>query len=317
MSHVDLSFVMPVYFNEGSLWASTRGLLDEVVARHPELRFEFVFVDDGSRDGSLAELRAIQAEYPELVTIVALTRNFGQPAARLAGLRQARGELIVSMSADGQDPPGLVNDMIAAHRDQGHEIVACMRQGRDESAFRVWTSRVFYVAMRWLSFPNMPDGGFDYVLLTRRVLEYVLSLDDATPFFQGQLLWSGYATHFIPYHRLARRVGRSRWTFGKKLTLLMDAVLGYSFFPIRMIAVFGVVSAVLGFITAAALVFRYVVLGSEVEGWTTIVALMLLTSGAQLLMLGVLGEYQWRALAQVRIRPMYLVREVSLAKETA
>ena len=304
---VGLSVVIPVYFNEGSLWNTTKELQAEVFDRHPELTPELVFVDDGSGDGSLAELLAIRDAHPNLVRILKLTRNFGQPSARLAGLRACRGELIVSMSADGQDPASLVHQMIEAHRDNGVQIVVCTREGRDESAYRVWTSAVFYALMRRLSFPNMPSGGFDYVLLTRRVLNVVLDNQDATPFFQGQLLWTGFPVQFIPYRRRARQVGRSRWTFGKKLTLLIDAVLGYSFAPIRLISAVGLAFGAAGALVALGLVVRYLLFGSEVQGWSTLVVLMLLIGGLQTSMLGMIGECLWRALAQGRDRAPYVI----------
>lgn len=307
---IGLSVVIPVYFNEGSLRPLTTELMSNVFAEFPELTPEIVFVDDGSGDGSLAELQELQRAYPSIVRVIKLTRNFGQPAARLAGLRHARGELVVSMSADGQDPTELVARMIREREAKAADIVVCTRSGRDESRFRIWTSWVFFYAMRRLSFPNMPSGGFDYVLLTRRVLDVVLANQDASPFFQGQLLWTGFPVLFIPYQRRARISGTSRWTLGKKITLLIDAVLGYSFAPIRGISFLGGALAVLGFVAAGAQGVRYAMLGSDVPGWTTLVVLILLMGGMQMLMLGVIGEYVWRALAQSRSRDLYVVDQV-------
>ena len=167
------------------------------------------FVDDGSGDGSLGELLRLRQENPALVRVVQLTRNFGQVAAMYAGFSVARGGCVLPISADGQDPVDLMNEMLAAHFEEGYEVVACQRMGRDESFFRVATSRFFYALMRKLCFPNMPGGGFDYVLLGRRAKDLILRSRESHPFFQGQVLWPGYRTKFLSYRRRAREHGKS------------------------------------------------------------------------------------------------------------
>lgn len=307
---VRCSVVVPVYFNEGSLVTTMASLENDAIRNHPELAWEVIFVDDGSGDGSLKELLTIREKSPRLVKVIKLTRNFGQPSARLAGLTYASGQCVVTMSADGQDPAALINKMLQAHFEEGYEIVVCTRQGRDESMFRVLTSRVFYRLMRSLSFDNMPVGGFDFVLLGRRALEVLLRNQDAYPFFQGQLLWTGFRTKFIEYRRQERKVGRSRWTFGKKVTLLIDGVMNYSYFPIRLMSGWGIVSSVLGFGYAAWIFFRRLVWGHPIQGWAPLMIVTLVLGGLQMLMLGVIGEYLWRTLAQVRHRDPYLVEAV-------
>lgn len=307
---VDYSVVMPVYFNEGSLTSTVDALRSEVFDRQPSLRPEIVFVDDGSGDGSFDELMRLRSAHPELIRVIKLTRNFGQPAARLAGLSHSRGRCVISMSADGQDPVALINDMLRAHLDEGCQVVVCARSGRDESWYRSFTSRVFYKLMRRMSFSNMPIGGFDYVLLGRAVVDVVLRNQDAQPFFQGQVLWTGFEPKFIPYHRLERRVGRSRWTFGKKLTLLIDGVLGYSFSPIRMISLTGILVALFGFLFAILFVMRRLFFEVEIPGWSGIIVVVLVMGGVHMLMLGVIGEYLWRTLAQVRGREPYVIETI-------
>jgi polyisoprenyl-phosphate glycosyltransferase len=307
---VDYSIVIPVYYNEGELKPTFEAIAREVIARNPELVGEVVFVDDGSGDGSLAELLELHAEHPEIVRVIKLTRNFGQPSARLAGLTHARGRCALSMSADGQDPAELLHQMLHAHFDEGFEVVICARKGRDESLYRSLTSRIFYGAMRSLRFQTMPTGGFDFVLLGRKALDVILKNREANHFFQGQVLWTGFKPKVIEYRRLKRKVGVSRWSFGKKLKLMLDAVLSYSYAPVRWISISGVAMALLGFLTAAALVVRRLVWGTAVEGWTALIVVVLFTSGMQMLMIGILGEYQWRTLAQARDRDPYVVDEV-------
>ena len=306
----DCSIVIPVYFNEGSLETTFQSLQDEVIARNPKLRFEVVFVDDGSGDGSLIELLSLKKSNPETIKIIKLTRNFGQPRARLAGLKHANGKCIVSISADGQDPASLIHDMLRFHFQEKYEVVICERAGRDESWYRQATSRMFYGLMRKLCFPNMPEGGFDFVLLGRQALDIVLSNQEANPFIQGQILWTGFRSHSIPYRRRERKVGRSRWTFGMKFKLLMDGVLNYSFFPIRMISACGVGVAVMGVLFAVALVLRKLIWGTQVDGWVGLSTIVLVTSGMQMLMLGVIGEYLWRVLAEVQNRAPFVIERI-------
>ncbi len=307
---IDYTVVIPVYFNEGSLATTLADLKTEVFERNPGLTGEVIFVDDGSGDNSLAELLELQRANPHLVRVIKLTRNFGQVNALFAGFERARGRCAIMLSADGQDPASLVSDMLKVHFEERYEIVACAREGRDESLDRVLTSKVFYWLMKRMSFPQMPLGGFDFVLLGRRALDVLLANPEAHPFLQGQILWPGFRTKFLTYRRLERKVGVSRWTFGRKLTYLIDGVLSYSFLPIRLISSIGIVVAFLGFLYAVAIFVIRLVWGLPVQGWAPIMIVVLLMGGLQMLMLGVIGEYIWRTLAQARQRPLYVIDEI-------
>jgi glycosyltransferase involved in cell wall biosynthesis len=306
----DYSIVIPVYFNEGSLASTLQDLRSQVIERNPGRRGEVVFVDDGSGDGSLAELLRLQRDYPALVRVIKLTRNFGQVNALLAGFAQARGRCVVFLSADGQDPPHLIHDMLEAHFEEGYEIVAGARAERYESYFRIITSRMFYSLMRRLAFPEMPLGGFDFVLLGRRALQVLLEHPEAHPFLQGQILWLGYPVKFLSYRRQERKVGVSRWTLGRKVTYLVDGVMSYSFLPIRLISVIGILAACFGFLYAILILIIKLVWGLPVRGWAPVMITILVMGGVQMLMLGVIGEYIWRTLAQTRHRPPYVVDRV-------
>ncbi len=307
---VDCSIVIPVYYNEGSLAPTMESIRREVIEKNPRLTFEAVFVDDGSGDASLNELIALHKADPRTIRVVKLSRNFGQVNALLAGFARARGRCVVAMSADEQDPPELINDMIRSHFDEHYDIVVCTRMGRDESWYRAVTSKIFYLIMKRLTFPEMPLGGFDYVLLGRRPLEALLKQQEAHMFFQGMILSLGFRKKFIPYQRQERRVGRSRWTFGKKLTYLIDGVLSFSFQPIRFMSLVGGAVAVIAFLYALVVVVRKLLYWNQVElGWTPLMAVMLFMGGVQMLMLGILGEYLWRTLAQVRKRELYIIEE--------
>jgi len=303
----DFSIVIPVYFNEGSLTPTMEALASLVLKRNDGLVGEVIFVDDGSKDQSLSELLAIQSSFSHIIRVIKLTRNFGQVSALRAGLTHARGRCSIIISADGQDPPELMNEMLSAYFTEGREVVICSRQDREESVFRKATSNIFYGLMRKLSFPSMPDGGFDYFLLGQRALDEMLSNEEANPFLQGQVLWTGFEAKVIGYKRRERKIGTSRWTFGKKISYLLDGVLSYSFAPIRFVALFGVVVALLGFLYAGIVLVNWLVNGNPVQGWTPLVIIVLVLGGMQLLALGLIGEYLWRTLAQVRNRKPYII----------
>jgi dolichol-phosphate mannosyltransferase len=307
---VDFSIVVPVYFNEGCLIPAFHMLQEQVFAQQQGKTYEIVYVNDGSKDLSMDELLIIQSENPSLVRIINLTRNFGQVSALMAGFSFARGKSVIAMSADGQDPASIINDMLSAYIDEDYEVVICARSGRDESLFRVITSRIFYVLIKKMVFHEMPDGGFDFILMSRRVLDVFMSNSKAHFFFQGQILWMGFRTKFIEYFRNSRIAGQSRWTFGKKLTYLIDGVLAFSFIPIRFMSLTGIVLACLGFLYALIVFFGKLIYGNPVEGWTPLMIVILVLGGFQSLMLGVIGEYLWRTMAQVQNRDMYIIDRV-------
>lgn len=310
LNMIDYSIIIPVFYNEGSLVQTMDSIYNEVIQKNKSYSCEIIFVDDGSGDGSLQELLGIRAQYPELVKIIKLTRNFGQGNAVLAGFYHAKGRCVVHITADGQDPPNLINDMLKAYFEENYEIAICAREGRDESFYRVITSRITYFLVKKLAFPNMPPGGFDYFLLGRRSLSVFLRNVDKHPFFQGEILWMGFKTKVINYVRQKRIAGKSRWTFGKKLTYLLDSLLSYSFAPIRIMSIIGAFTAIAGFIYAFVIFLSKVFWDIPVTGWAPLMIIILILGGLQLLMLGIIGEYLWRTLSQVRNRDFYIVDEI-------
>lgn len=304
------SVVVPVFNNQGSLTKLVEILQQKVFSQFKSKTFELIMVDDGSRDGSFNELLEIRNTiYPE-IKIIRFTRNFGQLAAILAGYGKATGKCVINISADLQDPPELIVDMIRFFDDEQFEIVICTRIGRDENFIRRYTSKMFYNLIKTLSFKNMPEGGFDYVLLADRAKTILLQSQEVNPFWQGQILWTGLKIKYIPYHRLKREVGKSAWTFGKKLKMLIDGVLSYSYLPIRLMSVFGFLIAMIGFIYALVIIIAKIFGNSPFAGWAPIMVLILVLSGIQMLMLGIIGEYLWRTLDQVRKRPHYIIESV-------
>lgn len=306
-----ISIVIPVYYNAGSIHLTYSRIIG-VIENHSKVTdYEIIFVEDGSKDSSFTEILKIVDENPR-VKVIKFTRNFGQVPAIYAGYKKSTGDIVITLSADLQDPPELISQMIDQYLSSGSDIVICSRKDRDETYFRKATSAFFYAIMRRLSFENMPNGGFDFVLINRKVINHLNSLNEANIFWQGQLLWSGFPITFIPYTRQKREIGKSRWTFGKKIKYLIDGVMGYSFAPIRFITLLGLLIFFAGLIYSGFILYNYFQGASPFNGWTPLMMVSLLLGGFQLLVLGVIGEYVWRTLDQVRNRPLFIVeKEVS------
>ena len=317
MDNIDYSIVIPVYYNQGELTPLMRSLTTLVLQANPGRAGELIFVDDGSGDGSLEELRRIQSEFPAMVTIIKLTRNFGQAGALLAGYEQAKGKCVITMSADGQEPPEMVNEMLTAFFEENYDIVICARTGRDESLYRKVTSHLFYYLMRKVTFENMPQGGFDFWLMSRRALLVFSRNSDAHSFFPARVLWMGFRTKVLSYRRRERLAGVSRWTFANKFTVLLDGMMGYSFAPIRVMSLVGCVFSLLGFVYAGLIMIDTLFLGNPVKGWAPLMIMVLVIGGFQMIMLGIIGEYLWRTLAQVRGRDAYLIDAIYEAEGAA
>jgi polyisoprenyl-phosphate glycosyltransferase len=302
-----VSFVIPVYRNEHAVTLTYQQIRRVCTADLSRYSYEIVFVDDGSDDGSLQELLAIRAADPH-VRVVSFTRNFGQMAAILAGFKHASGDVIVQMSADLQDPVALVPQMVAEH-ERGSEVVVCHREHREDGFSSRLTSRILYAVLR-LSFPQIPAGGFDYILLDRKVVDAFNALEVRNRFFQGDILWFGYKTTFIPYTRTKRAIGRSQYTFAKRLKNSLDAILDSSYLPIRFISLVGVITAFAGSLYAVDIVYGRLRHDIPFTGWAPIMILILVIGGLLMLMLGIIGEYVWRIYDEVRGKPNYVVRNV-------
>lgn len=301
-----ISFVIPVYRNERAITLTYEKIIGTMASDLARYRYEFVFVDDGSDDGSLQELLGLR-ERDANVRIVSFTRNFGQMAAILAGLKAATGDVILHLSADLQDPVALIPRMIQDY-EAGSELVIGHRVEREDRWTSRVTSRMFYRLVR-LSFPQMPAGGFDFVLMARRVVDSFNSIEVRNRFFQGDLLWMGYKTTFIPYTRAKRTIGRSQYTFAKRLKNSLDAILDSSYLPIRFISVVGAITALLGFLYALNITYVYFRHGTPFTGWAPIMILLLMIGGVLMLMLGIIGEYIWRIYDEVKRKPNYIIRQ--------
>jgi dolichol-phosphate mannosyltransferase len=269
-------------------------------------------IDDGSDDGSLDELRSIHCHDPN-VSVISLSRNFGQLNAVIAGTRAVTGNATVVMSADLQDPVSLIEEMIREWQ-RGTKIVICYRVSREDSFTSRMTSKLFYGLIR-LSNPQMPIGGFDYVLMDEEPTRIFASLRDRNRFLQGDILWLGFSTKFIPYHRMKRTVGKSQWTLAKKVKYFIDGLLNTSYLPIRFMSLFGVLTSLAGFLYAVIVAVARLTGHMPFIGYAPIMVSLLVLSGIIMTMLGMIGEYVWRIYDETRGRPNYIIKERFLSPQ--
>ncbi|MBT4791968.1 MAG: glycosyltransferase family 2 protein [Halobacteriovoraceae bacterium] len=301
-----VSIVIAVYHNEGAI-SKTHEKVQSIFSKELKQHdYEIVFVDDGSKDGSLQEILNIREGNPK-VKAITFTRNFGQMAAMLAGFKQATGDVVINLSADLQDPVELIPKMVEKW-EEGAETVICYRIDRADSFSAKLFSRLAYGVMR-ISRPEIPPGGFDFVLMDRKVMDEFNAIDVRHRYFQGDLLWTGYRTSFIPYSRLKREIGKSQYNFGKKLKNFLDAVLDSSYLPIRFISLLGLITSGLGVLYSFSIVFSWFKGETPFDGWAPIMIAILLVGGLIMVMLGIIGEYVWRINEEVRRRPNYVVRD--------
>jgi len=299
-----LSFVIPVFRNEGSITPTYDKLLHLI--NQLGFTYEFIFVDDGSDDQSLNELLALHHK-DENVKVLTFSRNFGQVAAVVAGLKQVTGDAVINMSADLQEPIELIADMVAKWK-AGNEIVIGHRLDREDSFIANKASAVFYSLMKYVN-PKMPKGGFDFVLLDKKAVGVLNQIDERNRFFQGDILWLGFNVAFIPYNRLKRTIGKSQWTLSKKLKYFIDGLLNTSYIPIRMMSFLGIIISFLGFIYAVVIAYNRLINNTPFDGWAPIMILILIIGGLIMLMLGIIGEYVWRTYDETRKRPLYIIKD--------
>lgn len=301
-----ISFVIAVYRNEGAITRTYEKIRTVFANELHEYDYELVFVDDGSDDGSLKEILGLRESDPK-VKVITFTRNFGQMAAMLAGFKHATGDATINISADLQDPAELIPQMVEKWRG-GAELVICYRTDRSDTIAAKIFSRVAYGALR-MSIPQIPPGGFDFVLMDRKALDEFNSIDVRNRFFQGDILWTGYRTCFIPYVRLKRTIGTSQYNLRKKMKNFLDAFLDASYLPIRFISYAGLVTSALGVLYSLSIVVSWLFGKTPFSGWAPLMIAVLLVGGMIMVMLGIIGEYTWRIYDEVRKKPNFIVRD--------
>lgn len=270
---------------------------------------EFVFVDDGSTDGTLDIVKRL-AEGDGRIRYVSFSRNFGKEAALLAGLRKATGAFVVTMDVDLQDPPALLPEMLRALTEEGYDCVATRRTSREgEPPVRSWFARRFYWFMRHCSDVALVDGARDYRMMTRQVAEAVLSLPEANRFTKGIYQWVGFRTKWLAFPNVGRAAGETKWSFRKLFLYSLEGIMAFTTAPLQIASLLGVLCCGAAFVALIFVVVRALLFGDPVGGWPSLVCVIVFFGGLQLFVVGILGAYLAKTYLETKRRPAYLVRE--------
>ena len=270
--------------------------------------FEILFIDDGSNDSTMAEIRRAH-EADARVRGISFSRNFGKEAALSAGLDHARGEAVIPLDVDLQDPPEVLRDMIAKWR-EGFEIVYGVRDNRDSDSLpKRLTADLYYRAHNWLSEDKIPEHAGDFRLLDRQVVDVIREMPERTRFMKGLFAWAGFRQASVPYTREPRRIGTTKFSYWKLWTFALDGITSASTVPLRVWSYLGGIVALFALGYALVVIVRTLAFGVQVPGYASLMVAVLFLGGLQLLSLGVLGEYVGRILVESKRRPLYVVRD--------
>ncbi len=305
-----ISIVVPMYNEEKALPALYEEL-NRVSAGLPDYEFEYLFVNDGSGDGTLAVLRELAAK-DEHVRYLSFSRNFGKEAALYAGLSNASGDYVATMDADLQDPPALLPQMLEMLEEGLCDNVASRRVNRrGEPLIRSLCARLFYRLLRRISEIDIADGARDYRLMSRPMVNSILSLGEYNRFSKGIFAWVGYETKWLEFENVERAEGETKWSFFKLLRYSMDGIMNFSNTPIRISSYLGLVLTFISFIAIMVVVIRALVFGDPVAGWPSLVCIITFIGGIQLFCMGIMGHYISRTYMEVKRRPHYIVKETN------
>jgi polyisoprenyl-phosphate glycosyltransferase len=300
-----ISVVIPVH-NERNNLARCYEETVSVLQALPEYDWEFVFVDDGSRDGSFEILEQLRAR-DNRVFALRFPRNFGSHVAIAAGIDYCHGDAAIIMAADLQDPPELIPSFVSHWRD-GYDVVWGARSGRDDGVIRSALMRAFYSMVRRYALPTYPENGTgSFCLISAPVIDAFRQCTEHNRLTFGLIAWAGFRETQVPYHRPRRLVGKSSWTASQMVKAAIDTFVSFSFLPIRAISYFGLFVSFVSFLAGIYVLLNKIFYGTRVAGWTSVMLAVLVIGGVQLVMLGVLGEYLWRILDESRRRPLYIV----------
>ncbi len=301
-----LSVVIPVYNEEDNVDAfydRMSGVADSL----DSLAVEMVFVDDGSRDGSLEKLTRLSQHDPR-VRIIKLARNFGHQLAITAGIDRARGDCVVVIDADLQDPPEAIPAMVEKWR-EGYDVVYGVREKREgEGALKLLTASMFYRLLRNMTKVDIPVDVGDFRLVSRRAADQLRGMREQDRFVRGLVSWIGFEQTGIEYVRDARHAGETKYPFSKMLKFALDGITSFSTVPLKLASWLGYAASAFAFLYLAS-VFVQKMMGYTVEGWATIMVAMLFLGGIQLICLGIMGEYIGRIFTEIKQRPLYIVED--------
>ena len=306
-----LSIVIPVYYNSDTLEALYEDLKAKVLPKLED--YEIVCVDDGSGDNSWEVMNALREKDPK-IRCVRLSRNFGEHSALLAGLSVCTGDCAVTKQADLQEDSTLILEMLESWK-KGNKVVLAARKERKENPVKVFFANRYYSLIRKMVNKNMPAGGCDGYLIDRKAIEVLKLMDEKNSSLTLQVMWIGFQTDVIYYVRQDREVGKSRWTLSKKIKLVMDSIMSFSYKPMQMMMGMGILFDIRAVIMIISVLVEKFTVGTPVDGWASLMCVVLLGFGLIMIMLGLIGEYIWRTLDASRNRPPFIIDEIKEDKK--
>lgn len=304
-----LSIIIPCYFNGENIPVTSATLIANEKLFPNDTTFEYIMVDDGSKDNTFEALTLFKNQYPTKVILVKLSGNYGSYNAIQAGMKYATGDCNIVIAADLQDPPELMVKMLEYWK-KGIKLVLANRENRSDPFMSKLFANAYQKLIKKYALPNLPNGGFDFCLFDKQLKEQVLELEEKNTNTLYLFIWLKYDYVAIPYHRVERKIGKSRWTFKKKIQLFIDSFVSFSYTPLRFITVSGLLLGLASFIYALNVLWAKLNGHVEVEGWTTLMVVFLLVSSFQMIAIGILGEYLWRNLDATRKRPGFVIDKV-------
>jgi glycosyltransferase involved in cell wall biosynthesis len=308
-----VSIVVPCYNEEKSI-ELFYSVVNPILEKIEEIEYEFIYVNDGSKDQTEQKMRKLSEKSP-YVRYISFSRNFGKEAAMLAGIEAAYGDAVVLMDVDLQDPPSLLPQMVEDWLDNGYDVVYTRRSTRSgEPPIRSWFAKQFYKMINKMSDVQIVDGARDYRLMDRKVVDSFLKIRERNRFAKGLLMWVGYRSKCIEFENVERAVGTTSWNFWKLVQYAIDGIVSFTTSPLRWATYFGFFTASSAFIYMFYIIFSKILFGNPVSGYASIVSIVLFFGGIQLIFLGIIGEYIGRIFIEVKARPNYIIQEQSLSR---
>lgn len=305
-----LSLIIPCYNEEQALplfYEETSRVLAEM-----DCECEMLFVNDGSRDGTLGVIKAL-AERDERVRYLSFSRNFGKEAAMFAGFCNAHGEVVTVMDADLQDPPSLLPKMLALLESGEYDSVATRRVNRaGEPPIRSWFARRFYKLINRISDADVVDGARDYRMMKREMVDAILAMDESNRFSKGIFGWVGFRTYWLPYENVERVAGETKWSFWKLFKYALDGIVNFSQMPLSISSWFGMGMTAVSFLMLLFIILRKLIFGDPVAGWASTACIIIFVGGIQLFCLGIMGQYVAKIYVESKHRPHYIVADTNL-----
>lgn len=308
-----ITVIVPCYNEEQSL-RLFYAEMERIARTMPELAFEYLFIDDGSKDGTMQCIRELK-EKDEKIRYVSFSRNFGKEAAIYAGLENATGDYVAIMDADLQDPPALLPQMYRAVKAEGYDSAATRRVNRKgEPAIRSFFARRFYRIMNKISDVELMDGARDYRLMSRQYVDALLSLEEYNRFSKGLFGWVGFKTKWLEFENVERVAGETKWSFWKLFKYSLDGIVAFSSTPLYAVSILGAGMCGVAMLSILFIIIRQLLFGGSAYGWPSMACIVILIGGLQLLSIGILGLYLSKAYLEVKHRPIYIAKEICTDK---